>query len=288
MYSVFGGTLHNRSLNTVEIFPEYELPSGPEAYFKALLPLNSAGEQGKENGNILGSWHLSLKYFGQDWALRAYYEHFYEDHSSMLGIEYKSDLDGSRNYVFYGFRRNWFDGLYGLEISLPEKFPVRNVVVEVLNTRGQCGPIRKDQVYPVAEGVDGRDDMYNHDLYDSYSMYGYALGSPILVSPVYNSDGNQRFRSNRVLMYHIGFDGELGARWGYRALFSNTTHWGTYETPFNEIQNVTSCMLESTYRSGGVYGWRFSLSVGFDFNDGDLMGNNTGIMFTIAKSWKML
>jgi hypothetical protein len=288
MYCLFGGTMHNRPLTGLEVYEEYNLPSGPAAYLTALVPVNEPGNQGKENGNNLGSWHLSLDYLGKEWGIRAYYEHFFEDHSSMIGVEYKSDLDGTKNLVYYGFRRNWFDGLYGLEISLPERFPVSNVLVEVLNTRGQCGPIRKDQVYPIIEGVDGRDDMYNHDLYDSYSMSGYALGSPILVSPVYNNDGNQCFRSNRVLMYHVGIDGGFGARWKYRAFFTNTTHWGTYENPFNVIQDVTSCLFEGSYLFSDVNKWRIGLSVGFDLNDGDLIGNNTGVMFTIAKSWKIL
>ena len=288
MYCLFGGTMHNRPLSGSKIYEEYNLPSGPTAYLTALVPVNEPGNQGKENGDNLGSWHLSLDYLGKEWGIRAYYEHFFEDHSSMIGVEYKSDLDGTKNLVYYGFRRNWLDGLYGLEISLPKRFPVSNVLVEVLNTRGQCGSIRKDQVYPVIEGVDGRDDMYNHDIYDSYCMSGYALGSPILVSPVYNNDNNQCFRSNRVLMYHVGIYGEFGARWNYRAFFTNTTHWGTYENPFNEIQDVTSCLLEGSYLIPGNNGWRIGLSVGFDLNEGDLMGNNTGVMLSISKSWKIL
>lgn len=288
MYSVFGGTLHNRELNKDEMIDEYRLPSGPNAYLTALLPFNDVGNQGKENGNILGSWHLSFDYHGQEWGARAYYEHFYEDHSSLLGIEYKSDLEGNNDFIFYGFRRNWFDGLWGIEVNLKESWPVRNVVLEVLNTRGQCGPICKDSFYPVQEGVDGRDGMYNHELYDSYSMSGYNIGSPILISPVYNKDYNQRLRSNRVLMYHLGIDGSWADKWEYRALFTNTTHWGTYDDPFNEIQRVTSCLLEGSYRIGDEYGWKIGLSVGFDFNDGDMLGNNTGVMVTLSKLWKIL
>lgn len=288
MYAMFGGTLHNRQLNSMEILDEYNLPSGPKAYWTAFMPLNDAGSQGKENGNILGSWHLSFDYVGRDWGVRAYYEHFYEDHSSLLGIEYKSDLDGNEDFVFYGFRRNWFDGLYGLEFNLPKGFSVRNVVVEVLNTRGQCGAIRRDMVFPVAESVDGRDDMYNHQLYDSYSLAGYAIGNPVLLSPVYNRDNSQGFRSNRVLMCHLGVDGSVGSRWDYRALFTSTVHWGTYEDPFNEKQKVTSCLLEGAYRFGDAYGWRVGMSVGLDFNDGDMTGNNIGVLFTVSRSWRIL
>ena len=288
MYSMFGGTLHNRKLYTDEIQTEYKLPSDFNAYLTAFFPFNDVGEQGKENGNILGSWHLSFDYHGDVLGVRAYYEHFFEDHSSMLGIEYKSDAQGNRDFVFYGFRRNWFDGLWGIEINLAENSPVRNVVLEVLNTRGQCGPIYKAPIYPVSEAVDGCDAMYNHELYDSYSMAGYAIGSPVLISPVYNKNYSQQFRSNRVLMYHLGIDGAFGTQWEYRTLFTHTTHWGTYDDPFNESQKVTSCMLEGSYRLGDAYSWKIGLSLGFDINRGDLIGNNTGIMVTLSKSWRIL
>ena len=288
MYAMFGGTLHNRKLYDNNDLEEYRLPSGRDAYIEALFPFNEVGGQGKENGNTLGSWHLSFDYVGREWGVRAYYEHFFEDHSSLLGIEYKSDLEGNKDFVFYGFRRNWFDGLFGIEVNLPERYPVRNVVLELLNTRGQSGPIYKAPVFPITEGFDGCDAMYNHELYDSYTLYGYAIGSPVLVSPVYNSDHYQSFRSNRVIMYHIGIDGQLGDVWDYRALFTNTTHWGTYESPFNEKQSVTSCLLEGSRLLGDAYSWRIGLSVGFDLNDGDLIGNNTGVMVTFSKLWKVL
>lgn len=288
MYSVFGGTLHNRQLYSDDIIDEHRLPSGPDAYLTAFLPFNKVGNQGKENGNILGSWHLSFDYHAEKWGVRAYYEHFYEDHSSMLGIEYKNDQQGKKDFVFYGFRRNWFDALWGIEVNLRKSVPVSNVVLEVLNTRGQCGPVYKAPFYPVVEGVDGCDGMYNHELYDSYSMSGYGIGSPILISPVYNKDNSQRLQSNRVLMYHVGIDGTFGPKWYYRTLFTNTTHWGTYEDPFNQVQKVTSLLLEGSYRLGDAYSWNVGVSFGFDFNEGGLIGNNSGIMVTLSKKWKIL
>ena len=285
---VFGGVLHNRGLNVGEFNEEYRLPSDPKAYLTALLPVNAVGEQGKENGNTLGSWHLSLDYVGKEWGVRAYYEHFFEDHSGMIGIEYKADANGKRDFVSYGFRRNWFDGLFGLEVSLPKGFSVRSVVLELLNTRGQSGPVYKATVYPVKEGVDGRDGMYTHELYDSYSMSGYAIGNPVLLSPMYNKDYNQRFVSNRVLMYHAGIEGGIGTHVDYRALFTSTRHWGTYEDPFNETQKITSCLIEGIYKPGDTYGWKYSLSLGFDLNNGGMLGNNTGVMLTVSKVWKVL
>lgn len=290
MYAQFGGVMHNRKLMAnEEVLEEYRLPNGPRAYWDILLPFNDAGGQTKENGNSMGSWHLSFDYLGEKIGLRAYYEHFYEDHSGMLGIEYKSDLNGEKDFVFYGFRRNWFDGLYGIEINLPEELPVRDVVLEVLNTRGQCGPVYRHPNAVVAEGVDGRDGFYNHELYDSYTHWGYATGNPVLVSPVYNSDGDQRFKSNRLLMFHAGIDGGIGTCFDYRIMVTSSRHWGTYEEPYNEVGRLNSYLMEGTWLPSGIYGWRFKLSLGLDSGKGTPMGkSNKGAMLTVSRLWKLL
>lgn len=290
IYSQFGGIMHNRKLMAnEEVLKEYRLPSGPRAYWDIMMPFNEAGEQTKENGNTLGSWHLSLDYLGDRFGLRAYFEHFYEDHSGMLGIEYKSDLTGKKDYVFYGFRRNWFDGLYGIELNLPEELPVRNVVFEVLNTRGQSGPVYRNPHATVAEGVDGRDGFYTHELYDSYSHWGYAIGNPVLVSPVYNGDDDQRFKSNRLLMFHAGIDGGIGSSFDYRFLVTTSRHWGTYEDPYNEVGRLTSYLVEGTWLPYGTYWWRFKLSLGLDSGRGTPMGDgNKGVMLSISRLWKIL
>ncbi|MBO7588785.1 MAG: hypothetical protein J6T18_05105 [Bacteroidaceae bacterium] len=290
MYSQFGGTMHNRKLMAnEEVLEEYRLPSDLRAYRDILLPFNDVGGQTKENGNSLGSWHLSLDYLGEKFGLRAYYEHFYEDHSGMLGIEYKSDMTGERDFVFYGFRRNWFDGLYGIELNLPEESPVRDVVLEVLNTRGQSGPVYRNPLVAVVEGVDGRDGFYTHELYDSYSHWGYAIGNPVLVSPVYNSDDDQRFKSNRLLMFHAGIDGGIGSCIDYRIMVTTSRHWGTYEDPYNEVGRLTSYLVEGTWLPYGTYGWRFRLSLGLDSGKGTPMGNgNKGVMLSISRLWSIL
>ena len=89
-------------------------------------------------------------------------------------------------------------------------------------------------------------------------------------------------------MYHLGVDGQIGKRWDYRALFTTTAHWGTYENPFNEKQRVTSCLFEGFCRLGDADGWKVGLSLGFDINDGDLTGNNTGLLLTVSRLWRVL
>ena len=290
MYAQFGGTMHNRGFSLSEApMDEYKFPSGAREYLDILLPFNVAGEQTKENGNTLGSWHLSIDWIGEDWGCRAYYEHFFEDHSSMLGVEYKSDLNGKKEFVSYGFRRNWLDGLYGIEVNLPESLPVRNVLFEVLNTKGQCGPVYKPKSNSViVEGVDGRDGYYYHEIYDSYSMWGYAIGNPAFISPVYNDDDSQVFKSNRLIMVHAGLSGGIGSHFDYRFMFSYSKHWGTYDYPYYEVGEASSYMLEGAYRFGDALGWRVGLSVGMDTGHGTPLGNNKGVMLSISKLWRIL
>ncbi len=287
MNNMFGGTRHIGNKTQV-------MPANAEMYWTVLFPFHPVGKQGNDDGDNLGSWHLNFDYKLSDWHIGAYYEHFYEDHSSMLGIEYKSNMEGEKDFIFFGFRRNWFDGLFGIEINAPSDTRFfRNVVVEFMNTKGQCGPILHSAEYdtgklPVVEEVDGRDGMYNHGIYDSYSYWGYAMGNPILISPAYDDYGYTKFRSNRVRMFHLGVDGGITNKIDYRVLATTTQHWGCYGAPLKETERITSVMLECSYRLGEAYDWKFTLSGAMDFDSGDLLGNNKGVMLTISKSWKVL
>ena len=210
-----------------------------------------------------------------------------------MGIEYKNNTEGEKDFIFFGFRRNWFDGLFGIEVNAPDDFRYfRNAVIEFMNTRGLSGPIchsascNTDGMY-VIEEVDGRDGMYNHGIYSSYTHHGYALGNPVLISPVYYENGNS-FRSNRVQMFHVGVDGGITDNIDYRLLATTTRHWGCYGDPLKEIERVTSLMLECSYRLGDRYDWKFTLSGAMDIDRGSLLGNNKGVMLTISKFWKVL
>lgn len=78
----------------------------------------------------------------------------------------------------------------------------------------------------------------------------------------------------------------------YLALATTTRHWGQYGAPLKKVERVTSVVLECSYKFGGEYGWRVSLSGAADFDSGSggayLLGNNKGVMLTISKSWKVL
>lgn len=126
---------------------------------------------------------------------------------------------------------------------------------------------------------------------DSYSHWGYAMGNPVLISPVYD-DGYAGFRSNSVRMFHDGIDGGITDKIDYRMLATTTKHWGCYGAPLKEVERVTSVMLECSYRTGDAFDWKFTLSGAMDFDRGSggsyLLGNNKGVMLTISKTWKVL
>lgn len=286
MNNMFGGIRHSGET-------ESYLPSDAATYWTVLFPFHPVGKQGNEDGDNLGSWHLNFDYKLNDWHICAYYEHFYEDHSSMLGIEYKSNSQGEKEFIYYGFRRNWFDGLFGFEVNAPNGISFfKDAVFEFMNTRGQSGSILHSAEYntermPVVEEVDGRDGMYNHWIYDSYSHWGYAIGNPVLISPVYNSDKSNRFLSNRVQMFHLGVDGGITSNIDYRFLATTTVHWGQYGASLKEVERVTSVMFECSYRLGDADDWKFSISGAMDFDSGDLLGHNSGVMLTISRQWQI-
>ena len=89
-------------------------------------------------------------------------------------------------------------------------------------------------------------------------------------------------------MFHLGVDGGITDNMDYRVLATTTRHWGCYGAPLSDIERVTSIMLECSYRLPGEGGWKFSLSGAMDFDSGDLIGNNKGVMLTISKLWKVL
>lgn len=289
MYAQFGGNLYNTS--TAGEFHEYkQFPSGLGSYWDILLPFNATGKQDHDNGNTLGSWHLSFDLTFDEWKYRAYYEHFYEDHSSLLGIEYKNNAQGEKDFVFYGYKRNWFDGQFGIEINAPDGLPFKNIVLEFMKTKDQCGSLCVD-TDAVTERVDGAENYYNHTVYKSYTHWGYAIGNPVLISPIYNKDSSMLFKSNRTMMFHLGIDGTISNKLDYRILATNTSHWGTYMKPLNEVSNITSLMLECSYWTGDAYSWKFTLSGAMDIErGGNLLGGtgNKGVMLSISKVWDIL
>ncbi|MCP9612786.1 capsule assembly Wzi family protein [Coprobacter tertius] len=266
MAAQFGGKSYTWNKNRYQVTKMY---SGFTDFFKVFIPAGGGssvpmGEQTNILGNHLGSWNFSLSYKFDNWKVRAYYEHFFEDHSMMF------------------FEYAWKDCLTGVEITFPKNRVINNFVYEYLGSRDQSGPIYHDATPIIPDQVSALDNYYNHGIYTGWQHWGMGIGNALLTSPIYNKNGNIYFSNNRIKAHHIGICGTPFSGIDYRLLVTRSRNWGTYSIPFKEIRKNTSFLLELSYLPRNLTSWKFTAS--FAFDRGDLMGNNTGGMITICKT----
>lgn len=251
----------------------YRTPHKLKDFFKVLLPGNGDGDASESDqinvlGNHLGSYHLAVEYRFPTWKVRGYYEHPFEDHS---GMEFA-----------YGM---WEDCLVGLEVTFPKNRIIESLVAEYLYTKDQSGAFHFLNYNDNAlwgRNYTGADNYYNNGQYTGWEHWGMGLGNPLLTSPIYNGKNDLTFRNNRVEGFHVGLNGEPVQGLRYRFLLSATRNWGTYDTPFDDIENNWNGLAELSYSPGKWKGWTFTLSAAADA--GDLLGRSTGGMITIRKT----
>lgn len=260
MVSQFGGTRYNNGVPTV-------CPSRFRDFISALIPMAGddsydACDQASVAGNMLGAWQGAITWNDEKWKLRTYYEHTFEDQSQM--------------FWEYGL---WTEQLVGLELELKQFKWIKNIVFEYFNLKDHSGPIFHDSRPGFPDQISCRDDNYNHGLYPGWFNYGQIIATPLCTSPIYNTNGIQRILNNRVEAFHIGLEGDAMDWLGYRALYTRSNNWGTYEVPFKDIKVNRSAMLELTFKPQVMRGWSIAASLALD--NGDLYGNNCGGMLTI-------
>lgn len=269
MACLFGGTSYQNTTwgNYADAIKH---PSDLGAFVDALFGVGGDSTDGdgyaNASGNSLGSWLFSLKYHGRNWSARAYYDHFFEDHSMMF------------------FEYGWRDGLWGLEVELPKNPAASTLVYEFMNTTYQSGPVYHDHTSAVPDQISGIDDYYNHALYAGWQHWGQAIGNPLFTSPLYSKDGSLRFRNNRFKAHHFGLSGQPVARLDYRLLFTWQKSWGTYASPYADVKYNRSFLAEAQWHF--PKGWRLSGSFGYDH--GDIAGNNTGFALTLKKCGRLV
>lgn len=246
-----------------------KMPHGFKDWIKAVIPMKGGettpnGEQMNVQGNMLGTWNMVLSWNKPDWGVKLYYEHFYEDHS-MLWIEYP-----------------WKDGLYGVEARFPKNRWVSAAVYEFLYLKDQSGAVYWDHTPEINEQVSGRDNYFNHYIYNGWQHWGMGIGTPFVIGPVYNNNHEMIFRSTRIITHHLGFKGNPCNEVGYRVLASYTRSWGTYNKPFPDVESNFNLLLEASYTPPKLKGWSGKLGLAMDA--GSLLGNSYGAMITISKT----
>lgn len=224
---------------------------------------SSEADQRNILGNVNGSWHFVFNYNMPNYTIKAYHEHFFEDHSGFVIV------------------KNIPDGLYGLEINTKKKQLLSTVLFEFLYTKDQSGyPFRADGTTDPRKG----DNYYNHHFYNSFSYYGHTLGSPFLVSPIYNKDGSLKILNNRVVSYHLGMSGYLHRDLDYRLLLSYSRGYGTYGNMPDPVLTMFTSLLEMNYTNLKLNGWKFTGALAYD-NSERWIGDNFGGNIKIAKTF---
>jgi len=249
-------------------------PASFEDFIRIILA-KSGGETATQSdqinvlGNHYGSYDFKFGYLNPLFDVHIYKQHYFDDASGM---------------EFYNFA----DGLYGIQVDIPNFHSVNSVVFEYFNTRNQSGPIHyilyDHSQYPGYGG--GSDDYYNNGNYCRVSYFNRSMGSPLITSPEYNADGAFHFTNNRVKAFHLGMKGIVSEQVAYRVLATVSENLGTMGAPFLEKENNFSFATRISYCHRKLPDWLFAAEIAADF--GKLYGNNAGISLSITKTGVLL
>lgn len=275
MDTQFGGTTYSK-VNANGERTASKHPNDFKAWVKGLIPMGGdattvAGEQLNVQGNFLGNWAFSLGWFSPDgWSVKAYYEHFFEDHS-MLTFDFA-----------------WKDGLWGIDARLPKNKIVSQALVEFLYMKDQSGPVYYDHDAKIPYQVSGRDFYYANYVYQAWQNYGRGIGNPLLISPIYNNPHKVDFLHTRVEAWNLGFKGEPTDQVDWTLRASVISSWGTYDAPTKRVEQDFSLLAKVNWHPARLKGWEGSLSFGMDA--GGLLGHSYAVGLTISKTgfigWK--
>ena len=292
MAAQFGGKSYKTGHGDV-----VENQGGLKGMWRALIPGGGETvEQGtvyqNASGNQLGSWMFRLNFDYDTWYFGIYGDHYFEDHSSMLHLDYDGYGTGSewnvkkkRRYVVYDFK----DILLGVDFRLKGNYWINNVLVEYLYSKYQGGPIYHDHSEGMSDHVCGKDNFYNHYLFTGWQHWGQAMGNPLYTSPLYNDDGAILFKNNRFSAWHFGISGAPNYNLRYRLLATFQRSFGTYDKPFADPENTQQLLAEADYHFSyysPLNGWSVKAALGADF--GHVYGKNIGFQLTIVKTGTLL
>lgn len=266
MVTQFGGTCYNsRSIYG----DNHHNPVRPKDYWTAFFPSSGdaaydGSDQANVVGNMLGSWQAAITWNAEDWKLRGYYDHVFDDHSQM--------------FMEYGL---WTEQLVGIELELKKFKWIKGLALEYFNLKNQSGPVYHDTTAEIPDQISCIDNNYNHGRYPGWFNYGMMIGTPLCSSPIYNTDHKQVCYNNRVEAFHIGIEGCPLGWLDYRLLYTRSNNWGTYPHPFKEIKVNRSGLVELTFKPKILRNW--SITTSFAFDCGDLYGDNYGGMITLTR-----
>ena len=288
MACMFGGTSYS---NIDGVMTEVKSRSNLKSFYRAFIPGGGETiEEGtafmNEEGNHLGSWLLRVNYDADTWRFSVYADKYFEDHSSMLQLDYDGYGEGEewnvkkkRRFLLYDFK----DWMLGAELNMKYGTWLKGLVFEYLYTKYQSGPVYHDHNATFQDHVSGRDNFYNHHISTGWQHWGQVMGNPFYLSPIYNETGEIKVKNNRFVAFHLGLSGRPVLCFSYRLLVSWQDGLGTYKDPYTSKKESVDLLAEGTYTfsKGKLQGWAVTGAYGADF--GKLRGDNQGFQLTITK-----
>ena len=185
------------------------------------------------------------------WYLGLYADHFFEDHSQMLLLEYDGYGTGAEWNVKKDNRLFMYslkDIMLGVDLRLKSCFTwINNVVLEYLYTKYQSGPVYHDHTQLMPDHIGGLDNYYNHHIFPGWQHWGQVMGNPLYRSPIYNDDNRVMVMNNRFVAWHLVVGGAPAPNLSYRALATYQKSWGTYYFPFIDPHEDICVMGEILY-----------------------------------------
>ncbi len=282
----FGGRSHQFDNATHTVLDN---DASLRGFLHALIPAggdSGEGDYKNKEGNHLGSYLLRVNINRPAWRLSLYGDHFFEDSSQMLFLEYDGYGKGKEWNEWVDNR--WFvydlrDMMLGAELHLKRQKWLTDVVAEYLYSKHQSGPVYHDRTPSLSDHIGGMDNYYNHYIHTGWQHWGMVNGNPLYRSPLYNSDKTIRTLNNRMVAWHLAIAGQPAAGLTYRLMATWQQGLGTYDQPTTRPKYSRYFLVEAGYafpQRSPLCGWLVKAAVGIDH--GHWTGNNTGAQLTVA------
>jgi len=222
-------------------------------------------------GNHVGSYDFGMETKIQGSKLLVYYQHAYEDVSSLLFKNFPDGLWGA----------NWVPkvgtGKFG-------HFTLTRLTLEFLTTKDQSG----SEFYITGSKYQGADNYFNHTQYEEgYSYRGATIGTPF-IAPGKDLDHSKFvsarfFPNNRVDMWYLGAQAKYRRSLLLTVRASYSRNFGILQDPFNPPRGQFSSIAAAQFP---FRKWQNTfVNVKLAVDQGDVYTKSYAAYFSIKKNW---
>lgn len=257
-------------------------PSSFGAYMEAVIAFGAnigLRRRGTNNfdstnriGNHLGTLDLGLELELKKYNILLYRQNIYEDGSLFY---LTSIADGLNGIVLTNLFPNREKG----------RLSIKKVVFEILNTRSQGGG-----AFIIGDNQKrGKDEYFNHQqYYDGWSYRRRIIGTPFITNQSDTNrpeiqNTNDMANNNRVLVFHLGFEGYIGTHLHFLSKLSYSSNYGTYIYPYSVVVKQFSGLLQLRGQISALRGFDWTAALAND--NGGLYTQNFGFRLGLRKVW---